>query len=331
MLDQTGAVQILTVDQQQLLEFIEACTVNGYEPTSKQVLDWAASPEPREARYERRLRRYPRPTASRGRSVDKMHVTAFKAIAASQAAAGIDTKRLLGRGFANLGARTFANPVGIARKTTDAVEAQYDTVLVAAAESSIEHMVRLGWLTERVDEEAGEGHESDGMRGLRLTGLGDALLANARRSQAEDEATVVSFAANSADVAYAKLIGVLSGHGTGMLLDRYLDLDGLARLHASTGIRRFVVGTQQKANRIEELRHYLYDKDDVEIRQHDGFHDRAFVFDTGKVFLLGASLNGLGGRAPTVLVDLTSDGAGAAIATTYKEFWDQAEKLQPEG
>lgn len=325
----TELVQILTVEQQQLLEFIEACTANGYSPTEGQVLSWFESPEPREARYERRLRQPPRAVTPTSWTLGKPQYTAFRGIPAGPFNTP-NASQLFAKGFAGMWSQAL-DPVAIGRMALQASRQAYVTVQVAPAESSVEHMVRLGWLTDHEDHGTDEGDEhSEVQAGLHLTDLGEALLANARRAQVEDEATVVSFDANSSDVAYAKLVGVLSQHGSGLLLDRYLDLDGLARLHASTGIRRFLVGTQQGQGRINELRHYLYDKDCLEIRRHSDFHDRAFVFDSHKVFLLGTSLNALGGRSPTVLAELTGASAATATASAYNKLWDEAEVLAPQ-
>lgn len=182
------------------------------------------------------------------------------------------------------------------------------------SESSVEHLSTLGWLTAWIDRYS-------------LTKLGAALLRGAEQADAGDVQVVVL--GREDPLAYPTLIGHLAEAGDALLVDPYLDVNGAADLISHTQIKRVLVndasGTRGKRAALATLLSTELGQD-FEVRSAPSLHDRFVISDDGGVWTVGASLNGVGRRATTVVTPLPS-AAAEAVAAEMQEAWDNAQPL----
>lgn len=195
--------------------------------------------------------------------------------------------------------------------------------LVKAAETVIDHLIRLTWLeTVTVSERTG----------LRLTELGRALLRDhVTDSVAQEDVTVVVLQSDD-PLAYPLLVGQLAEAGEGLLVDAYLKLEDLHRIVISTRLTRLLVsGKPNNRSHVAAMQTYLDSSSlsrHVEVRSSTELHDRILLTDDGDVLTLGTSLNGVG-RTTTVLTPMPS-GAREILRQTYEQYWDNGVLVGPQ-
>ena len=281
--------------QYRLLSFIAACNRSSYNPTSKEVMLWFNNPKPTEAEYRT--------------------VPGLAALVGAGPPSGLMTS------MADLVMGRFGYNARLDALYSDRKE------LVKAAETRIEHMVRIGWL-EVVGSGIGDGER----RGLGLTGLGEALIRDRDREvSADDDVTVVVLGRND-PLAYPLLIGRFSAAGAGLLVDAYLKLENLHDMVALTGLTRFLVsGKPENKKVVDSMRAYLASPSivrPVEVRASKGLHDRYLIADAGAVLTLGTSINGVG-RTTTAMTEMPETAADA-LRDEYERLWGEAVLVGPQ-
>lgn len=201
-------------------------------------------------------------------------------------------------------------------RMTQALEVFKPGDLIQPAETTVENLLRLRWLEDQ--------------SGLRLTRLGEALLADAKRSFREEPRAVVILSAHD-QLAYPRLIGQIAAAGEAFLVDPYFRLDQLQTIMESTTVSRVLISKRYKgsiATRAElqtALRNTIIASRPIEIRATDdpALHDRVLVAENGEVFSLGASLNSIG-VSTTVYIAVPNSGA-APIRAAVEDLWDTAD------
>lgn len=299
-------MQIITLEQHQVLAFVHACNRHGYAPTAEEIVNWLTSPAPLEAQYEKRKRQALSSLAFGGdaskRIMQNLSFPAFDAL--TQAAMkSIDMDALA----------QFARQI-----SGDALT--HETVEVSPGETPVDHLVRIGWLTEIPRGES--------FSGLRVSDLGRALLADAEEGDAADEDDQVVVLGADDPLAYPTLIGQLSESGSGLLVDPYLQVDQLHHVVGRTEVDRILVSGKShwKGDRTKMAIYLESVKErSVEVRSSINLHDRYLVPDAGPLLMLGASLNGVG-RNTTVLTVLP-DAAAEAIKRECQRLWEDSEPV----
>ncbi|WP_168582371.1 hypothetical protein [Gephyromycinifex aptenodytis] len=192
----------------------------------------------------------------------------------------------------------------LARVVTSAMEGR--------SEGAAQHLVRLLWV-----------HNDEGR--LSLTELGNALLRDAEMETTSVQ-TVILEAGDP--LAYAQLVGELAGMGKGMIVDPYLDLQGLTDLLTRTSFNRILV-SDKDGRKLAALGTYLQDLRDVpEVRYaSSGMHDRVILAEDKTVWTIGASLNTVRKqKSSTILMPVPSEGV-EGMRGAYEEMWEAAKPL----
>lgn len=307
----TGLVQIMTLEQQQLLGFVRACNRHGYSPTSTEVMDWLTSPLPAEAEYERRKRQALSTLDLTGGLAGEITRNLNSAAWAALADAALGPTR---KAMAEMASQLQAN---MATRLWEADS--YETVETQPAETPVDHLVRIGWLS---------GKPSDGgSAALALTPLGRALLASAEEEDDDSQERMVILGSDD-PLAYPTLIGRLSEMGPALLIDPYLKLDQLHHIVSHTGIDRVLVtGAAGHQKHRTAMSTYLQSVSAraVEVRASTDLHDRLVIPTDGITLMLGASLDGVG-RKTTVLSQLP-ESAASALREEHERLWSDATQV----
>ncbi|MET7427221.1 hypothetical protein [Dactylosporangium sp. NPDC005555] len=187
----------------------------------------------------------------------------------------------------------------------------------APDESVLDHLIRIRWVKDE--------------RGLTLTQLGLAMLAEARHVKRAEESTVIVLETTDR-FAYARLVGQIASIGSALLVDPYFRLRELETILDNTEVNRVLISKQYKGSSEAraELRTALNAVAavvDMEIRAtaSSTLHDRILVSDEGPVYMLGASLNTVG-VANTVFMRIP-DSAAAALRAQAEDLWDAADAV----
>lgn len=247
---------------------------------------------------------------------DKLHRTLTYLSAAQKFGATVSLAAL----------ETFASqPVPFARQVSvfdfasaiSAWERSYERE-IAPAEKPVPFLIRVGWI-DVTDA------------GVRLTELGRAVLAHADRPAVADTADgPIAVTIDPEDpLAYARLFDLLSSHGTGLLVDRYLKLQGLADILHISSVNRVLTGDDDNQNRLS-----LFGKAvgaieaslDVRTVPAADLHDRFFIPDDGPVYVLGSSLNSIAKR-PGVVTPVSDAAAAGAVRSAYADLWARSSAL----
>jgi len=185
-------------------------------------------------------------------------------------------------------------------------------------EHPVDHLVRIKWLEAPDDR-------------LRLTRLGDALLADIQRGEEAEDSPVVVLETTDR-FAYARLIGEIARLGDAYLVDPYFRLPQLETVLDSTRLKRVLISKQYRGS--GEARAALAvalatvppDRDlQVRATSDPTLHDRLVVAETGEVYMLGASLGTIG-SANTVFMKVP-DTAANALKQLAEDLWDKAEPV----
>lgn len=308
-------MNILSDEQYRLLAFVSACNGSSYNPTAREVMLWRNNPQPAEAEYT--TEEVPSPLAGLG--VSGLSSSTLAAIAGLNDA---------GSSFQRMLDSTLSSQVRRIQESLSATLGQQllqprtRKKLVKAAETVIEHLIRLTWLEEIT---------ASGHLGLRLTQLGRALLRDHEMdSVTPPDVSVVVLEGND-PLAYPLLVGQLAEAGEGLLVDAYLKVDGLHRIVQSTRLTRLLVTGKYNASEIAAMQTYLDSPSlprSIEMRSSTELHDRILLTDDETVFTLGTSLNSIG-RTTTVLTPMPS-GTGEFLRETYERIWDNGSLVGPQ-
>ena len=182
-------------------------------------------------------------------------------------------------------------------------------------EKFLAHLRRLGWI------------ERDTKGGYGVTLLGHALLRSEAASViGEDDSSVMVLAADD-ELAYGRVIGVIAECGDAFIMDAYLGTEELINILKHTSASRFLVGDKLSKNRLTELAVLIEltplgpNGETRELRQA-AFHNRWVVGDHN-LYGLGASINGVGGKSMTTLVEMP-DAAARFVRAAAEELWATA-------
>lgn len=161
---------------------------------------------------------------------------------------------------------------------------------------------------------------------VRLTPLGRAMTRSARLGESD----TVLLDPND-ELSYPQLARALSTSEDFLFADPYVRLEQVHQLLAHTRVARIL--TSEKAvddGELEGIRALVSGQTDrtVEVRvsSNESFHDRYAMEPNGRVFMLGASLNGLQ-KNVTVLAPLTDPDIGRAVIDHHEQLWQEAEPV----
>lgn len=196
--------------------------------------------------------------------------------------------------------------------------------LVKAAETLVQHLVRLRWLEEV------PGPRED--VGLRLTELGRSLLrANETDGDTDGGVSVVVLGKDD-PLAYPTLVGQLAAVGPGLLVDPYLKLEDLHMIVVSTRLTRLLVSDKPPNGVVvSSMRAYLDSASlarRVEVRASTELHDHVLIADDGDLLTVGTSLTGVG-RRTTVMTPIPSP-ARESLKDVYEQLWKDASLVGPQ-
>ncbi len=186
-----------------------------------------------------------------------------------------------------------------------------------AAETPDAFAFRVHWL---------EGQAST----VTITALGRAMLRHAemRRDISPEATSALSVTIDPEDpLAYARIFELLSIHGDGLLIDRYLKLEGLGDLLSMSTATRVLTGDDSRSGRLGRFARVVGPEERMEVRTVPAadLHDRFFIPDSGPVFALGSSLNSIDAR-PGVVTTI-SEAPAAAVRGIYESMWAGASPL----
>jgi len=303
-------VDILSEEQYDVLVFVAACNRNFYNPTSEQVELWRVNREPADAVYK----------TTRRKVADG--VPGALALQIGTATDRMIASMVAGPAFASMAQALTSSIAGLGLGTPPRYATERE--LVTPAESVLEHLLRLTWLTTAT------GHLGPEV-GLRLSDLGQALLQDAERGETEQEDVSVVVLGREDPLAYAQVMGQFAAAGAGLLVDPYLKLNDLHTILLSTRLTRLLVSGKHNEREIGALRTYLASGSlsrRIEVRSSMKLHDRVLLADEGDVLTIGTSLNGVG-RTTTVMTPIPTP-AREALAEEYARLWEEADLVGPE-
>lgn len=316
------------------MDFVAFVNRGGHRPTGREINEWRLRPDPR-PRRKGQLREAGVPAVPE-RLVRVGGVSPFDNILGGAAYKGLNligdslAKQLRGIGTAQLAglnssvlqaiqsaglASAFATP-GAEYKTIPGKPgkpAVYGPD--KPAEKFLAHLRRLGWI------------ERDTKGGYGVTLLGHALLRSEAASELGEDGPSVMVLAADDELAYGRVLGVIAECGNAFIMDAYLGTEELINVLKHTSASRFLVGDRLPRNRLTELAVLIEltppgpSGATRELRQA-AFHDRWVVGDH-KLYGLGASINGIGGKSMTTLVEMP-DLAARSIRAAADELWAKA-------
>lgn len=302
-------MDILSEAQYDVLVFVAACNRNFYNPTREQVELWRVNREPADAVYKTTRRKVADGVPG---ALSLQIGTATDRMIASMVA---------GPAFASMAQALTSSIAGLGLGTPPRYVTERE--LVTPAESVLEHLLRLTWLTTARGQ--------PGTEGLRLSDLGQALLQDAERGETEQEDVSVVVLGREDPLAYAQVMGQFAAAGAGLLVDPYLKLNDLHMILLSTRLTRLLVSGKHNEREIGALRTYLASGSlsrRIEVRSSTKLHDRVLLADEGDVLTIGTSLNGVG-RTTTVMTPIPTP-AREALSEEYARLWDEADLVGPE-
>lgn len=212
------------------------------------------------------------------------------------------------------------NPSPTQRRTrniAESVVSQYMSLLeheVVPRESVGSFLTRVQWIEDRA--------------GVQLTALGRAVLQYADRQPLADVSEEPLMVTIDPDdrLAYTRIFDLMSSYGEGLLVDKYLNLEGLGDVMSISSVDRLLTSDDARRNRLTLFGRALgTDEDSPSLRTLPAarLHDRFFIPDDGPVFALGSSLNSISAR-PGVVTTI-ADSAAQAIREMYERLWGEGE------
>jgi hypothetical protein len=176
---------------------------------------------------------------------------------------------------------------------------------------------RLGWLTT----DAGR---------VRITDLGEAILAHLEQESLEEEIPVGVVLDQGDQLASARVMQQIADVGPCAVVDPYFSMDSLLHVMQLTEVHRVLTGTgdQSKLAGLAVALKSVSSERPFEVRKSAAFHDRLVIPDQGPLWFLGTSLTGIGKRL-SLMVRLDDEEMGNALRRVFKETWDMAEPVMP--
>lgn len=315
------------------MEFIATANRGGYRPTGREVNEWRLRPNPRPQRRgkllepaipevpERRVPKGPRLGAMAGAGILAELKKNQAILDSTFNAFNKDYLRNLQPAFDALSKSTLAAIRSLGLEQEDEVipgrpgkPARYAPD--KPVESFLAHLRRLNWI------------ERDQRRRYGVTQLGYALLrAEAATNDEGEEESVIVLAAED-ELAYGRVLGIISECGEALILDGYLDAQELVHILKDSTASRFLVNRKLGAGRMTQLALMIRltpASDGIvrELRCAD-FHDR-YVIGEDRVYGLGSSLNGVG-KSMTTLIQMP-DAAARAIRAEAEDLWAGADLI----
>ncbi|MEW1921925.1 hypothetical protein [Pseudarthrobacter oxydans] len=184
-------------------------------------------------------------------------------------------------------------------------------------EAMTDYLRRVGWL-------------SVSKSGLTITELGKAVLreANTPLPDTDSGSTLEVVIDPDNPFAYAQLMSKITGFGTCMIVDPYLDVEQLMTLAEFHSVTRILTG-DSKLSKIKPVYALLEDPaPHVEVRwmRAGSLHDRFMIPADGHVYMLGSSLNSIAKRFGVATTFEMS--TSKLIAQQYEELWANATPLR---
>lgn len=324
-------------EQMRTMNFIAFVNRGGYRPIGREINEWRLRPDP-EPGGKGKLLEAEVPAVPE-RRVRVGGVSVFDSILGGAAYKGID---LIGVSLAKqLSGISTAQLAGLNPSVLQAIRsagwanaltipgAEYKTVPGKPGkpavygsdkppEKFLAHLRRLGWI------------ERDTKGGYGVTLLGHALLRSEAASEMGDSDSSVMVLAADDELAYGRVIGVIAECGDAFIMDAYLGTEELINVLKHTSASRFLVGDKLPRNRLTELAVLIEltppgPSGEIRELRQAGFHDRWVVGDH-KLYGLGASINGVGGKSMTTLVEMP-DAAARSIRAAADELWAKATRV----
>lgn len=316
---------IVNDEQRRAMEFIAFANRGGYRPTGREVNEWRLRPEPRQRRRGKLLQaEVPAVPERRVRvggssQLDHLFEGVLSQFAGSKAAwlTGLDL------GFS----RTFQSASWASVLAGPGVK--YEIIPGKPGkpavygpdkppEKFLAHLRRLGWV------------ERDARGGYGVTLLGHALLRSESSSEPGDGDSSVMVLAADDELAYGRVMGIIAECEDALIVDAYLGSDELVAILKLTSATRFLVSDKLKRSRLTELAVQIGSAPPSpsgatrELRKAS-LHDRWVVGDH-KLYGLGSSINGVGKKSMTTLVEMP-DEAARSIRAIVEDLWAQAETV----
>lgn len=316
---------ILTEEQKRILEYISAVNRGGWRPSGREVKEWRRNPGRIPARKGKLLEpAVPATPARRGRKIKAGLLDSITmnpvSTTTQEFLRSMSTIQLAGMHQSVL-ARAGISPLS---NVTSQLYGQYEMIPGEPGrpavygpdqpkEKFLRHLRRLGWVTR------------DAQKRYTVTPLGDALLRYEAAIESEEDDSAVTLLAADNELAYGHVLGHVAECGYALIVDAYLGAEQLDLMIRHTSARRFLIGMNLSKLKRTELA-VLIETSPVlegpprELRQAK-FHDRWLIGD-GKVYGLGASLNGIG-KHPTTLV-LMQGTVAQTVASQADDLWNGA-------
>lgn len=168
--------------------------------------------------------------------------------------------------------------------------------------------------------------------GVSLTPLALALLRELNSSKvAEDAHAYVEVVVNPEDkMAFTRLLHQFNNLGSGLLVDPYLRLEQFLEIADYTPVSRILTSSRAFGN---EQQRKVYQRalaaaeGRIEVRFIESLHDRHYIPESGNIWMLGVSLNGVA-KNISVLTQLGNESSGV-LRNAYENFWKDAAVLEP--
>ncbi|CCQ18023.1 putative uncharacterized protein [Rhodococcus sp. AW25M09] len=313
---------LITTDlQRRTLQFVLAANRGGYQPSSKEVREWVDRPDPRPGKRGKMIR--PARPAKPGipspfmqsltASIESPVLRFLRENQQTYATPSIDFASTFGKdfraaaGIASMFGGTAPTPGRPARYAPD-----------GPPEHVVKQLVRFGWM------------QKGSNKGLTVTPLGRALLNSDESKEAGVDETGVLVLQSRDPLAWGKLVGSISELEEVYIVDPYLRAEQLVQLVEHADVHRVLIGPKIGKSAVTELKVLLatpgYESLAVRQAPHDMLHDR-YIVDPLSVRMLGASMNGVGGAATTVVFPLP-DEHGAYFRQRAEEWWEGSEDLR---
>lgn len=317
-------IVIVNDEQRAVMEFIATANRGGYRPTGREVNEWRREPNPRPRR--------------RGKLVDP----GVPEIPERRVRKGLSPlQTVLGASWVEQIQKSYRSPLNAANLNywsiiRPAVDALAPSYLGAAdynvipgrpgrparyapdkpPEKFLAHLRRLGWI------------ERDPRGRYGVTQLGHALLRAEAATDGDGQDSPVMVLTAEDELAYGRVLGVISECGDALIVDAYLGTQQLVHILQHSSASRFLVGNKLAKGRVTELAATILltptrDGAVRELRSAD-LHDR-YVVGENKVYGLGSSLNGIG-KSMTTLIEMP-DAAARAIRSETEDLWADAKVI----
>jgi hypothetical protein len=201
------------------------------------------------------------------------------------------------------------------------MEAALSGPIVESGETYLDYMKRLRWVKV-----------SQGT--VALTPLALAMLRDLNSPKVDPEAqSYVEVTVDPSDkMSFARLLNQFNNLGPGLLVDPYLRLEQFLEVADATPVTRVL--TSSRAFGTDPQRR-LYQRalsaadGKIQVRHIDKLHDRHYIPETGNIWMLGVSLNGVA-KNISVLTQLGHESSNV-LRDAYEGYWRDSLVLEPTG